>query len=266
MSRPPTLQSLSGTGLPAPNPKVFCKPEPHAPLSFVSLFCTTSESSSLRFQSLGRSSAPLRGVRDGLVSIFLFPVSSFVFQFSVTPLFATLTKSSILHSPQVLCLPLLRKLPGCASSLPRLGMEQVRQLRKGVREFCSRVRTESVLLESQSNQRTNASSPSRRNPASEQRDTQQQPRHRAKSHRIPRSNAVEQISNQPRPGKRRSQSRDHANPNNPKPLPHDHLQNVPGRRPQRHANPNLMSPLRRRIRSHAVHSHHRQYQPQQPHR
>src|SRR5271163_3918322 len=94
MSRPPTLQSLSGTGLPAPNPKVFCQPEPHAPLSFFPLFCTTSESSSLRFQSLGRSSAPLRGVRDGLVSIFLFPVSSFVFQLSATPLFATLTQTA----------------------------------------------------------------------------------------------------------------------------------------------------------------------------
>src|SRR5271170_5456938 len=36
----------------------------------------------------------------------------------LSPVFATLTESSILRSPQVLCLPLLRKLPGCRASLP----------------------------------------------------------------------------------------------------------------------------------------------------
>ena len=38
----------------------------------------------------------------------------------LSPVFAALTKSSILRSLQVLCLPLLRKLPGCSASLPNL--------------------------------------------------------------------------------------------------------------------------------------------------
>ena len=36
----------------------------------------------------------------------------------LTPVLATLTRPSILRIPQVLCLPLLRKLPGCASTIP----------------------------------------------------------------------------------------------------------------------------------------------------
>src|SRR5271163_994452 len=40
---------------------------------------------------------------------------------SASPLFATLTAPSILRIPQLLCLPLLRKLPGCPNSLPNLG-------------------------------------------------------------------------------------------------------------------------------------------------
>ena|SRR5277367_4416534 len=39
---------------------------------------------------------------------------------SASPLFATLTAPSILRIPQLLCLPLLRKLPGCPNSLPNL--------------------------------------------------------------------------------------------------------------------------------------------------
>jgi len=44
----------------------------------------------------------------------------------LSSLFATLTKSSILRSLQLLCLPLLRKLPGCASSLPILELPHTR--------------------------------------------------------------------------------------------------------------------------------------------
>jgi hypothetical protein len=38
----------------------------------------------------------------------------------LSPVLAALTESSILRSLQVLCLPLLRKLPGCSASLPNL--------------------------------------------------------------------------------------------------------------------------------------------------
>ena len=53
------------------------------------------------------------GRGGGSAPIFLFPISSFVFRSSLSPLLATLTASSILRFPQPLCFPLLRKLPGC---------------------------------------------------------------------------------------------------------------------------------------------------------
>src|SRR5271163_2781690 len=50
----------------------------------------------------------------------LYAASFSIFSAPLSPVFATLTESSILRSPQVLCLPLLRKLPGCRASLPIL--------------------------------------------------------------------------------------------------------------------------------------------------
>jgi len=53
--------------------------------------------------------------------LFLSPLPSG----SLTPLFATLTKSSILRSPQPLCLPLLRKLPGCPKTIPNVKLPSI---------------------------------------------------------------------------------------------------------------------------------------------
>jgi len=47
---------------------------------------------------------------------------------SVTPFLATLTKSSILRIPQPLCLPLLRKLPGCQKTIPKVELPLRRHL------------------------------------------------------------------------------------------------------------------------------------------
>src|SRR5271154_3720836 len=59
---------------------------------------------------------------------------------SASPLFATLTAPSILRIPQVLCLPLLRKLPGCPNSLPNLARcNEGPGLRISKFDFCSSI-------------------------------------------------------------------------------------------------------------------------------
>src|SRR5271154_5518994 len=71
----------------------------------------------LCFQSVAHSFA-LRG-EGSSVRFFIASLLPYLIPFALlSPLFATLTESSILRSPQLLCLPLLRKLPGCPNSLP----------------------------------------------------------------------------------------------------------------------------------------------------
>ena len=128
-SRSPTAVPASGFTRTVPcHPRSFCsllRPSsiPAVVTPIWASIAPISQFPTLCFQSLAHSSAirwgwgcasPLATRHSPL------PRQERNLSTSVSPFLAILTKSSILRIPQLLCLPLLRKLPGCQNSLPNL--------------------------------------------------------------------------------------------------------------------------------------------------
>src|SRR5271154_6070745 len=110
----PPLPRLPGTNAPSPplRSRFFVAPRtvshfgPHCLQSFTHSSALTRQGGGIP-SLLTPAPCPSPSSRpQGGICFFLTPPP-------LSSLFATLTESSILHSPQPLCLPLLRKLPGC---------------------------------------------------------------------------------------------------------------------------------------------------------
>ena len=101
-------------------------PSRRSPLPLLPFLPPKSVFPPLCFQGLAHSSAirwgwggaaPQQHFRDSPLATRHSSLATSSF---LTPLLPLLQKSSILRIPQPLCLPLLRKLPGCISSLPTM--------------------------------------------------------------------------------------------------------------------------------------------------
>ncbi len=97
--------------------------------------------------------------------------------------------------------------------------------------------------------------PPRRQIARRQRHHRQHPRRHAERRRITRRNPIQQSTHVPRHHPRPRQPKQQSRPRHRYALRHHHSRHISAASTERHANPNLMRPLRHRIRNNSVHSH-----------
>jgi hypothetical protein len=119
-------QSLPPAAPPSPSlPRKILPLDPLQASPFA-LLARKTQNPLLCFQSLAHSSAIRWGwgvphATEATQTMSSRPQGGICFfPTSLSLLFATLTESSILRIPQPLCLPLLRKLPGCLKTIPNV--------------------------------------------------------------------------------------------------------------------------------------------------